>query len=184
MSLLDPPFCPQCKSEVELADLWSVVPKFGFLAMMKRVGVVCPQCGAGLRVLPSLSSLSVALGLVFVVFVGVIAAWFVPVGWGALHRRERGLWVVAGLIALSGLAIQESFAPRLLRLRLLNPEEVVTFPVKVPATERSTSPEAADIKENDKRPTWVCPKCGEQNPGNFDECWKCQTWRAEESSGN
>ena len=21
---------------------------------------------------------------------------------------------------------------------------------------------------------WQCPACGEENPGNFYECWKCQ----------
>jgi hypothetical protein len=24
---------------------------------------------------------------------------------------------------------------------------------------------------------WKCPACGEENPGNFYECWKCQKWR-------
>ncbi len=28
-------------------------------------------------------------------------------------------------------------------------------------------------------PDWVCPKCGESVPGNFDACWKCETVRAE-----
>ncbi|HLQ12449.1 MAG TPA: hypothetical protein VK130_04270 [Steroidobacteraceae bacterium] len=27
-------------------------------------------------------------------------------------------------------------------------------------------------------PNWRCAKCGEENPGNFDECWKCETERA------
>jgi len=25
----------------------------------------------------------------------------------------------------------------------------------------------------DSGPAWVCPSCHEENPGNFDECWKC-----------
>ncbi len=24
---------------------------------------------------------------------------------------------------------------------------------------------------------WICPKCGESVPGNFQECWSCQTLR-------
>jgi hypothetical protein len=26
-------------------------------------------------------------------------------------------------------------------------------------------------KENDG-PSWLCPQCHEENPGNFNECWK------------
>lgn len=26
-------------------------------------------------------------------------------------------------------------------------------------------------------PAWRCAKCGEENPGNFDMCWKCETMR-------
>ncbi len=25
--------------------------------------------------------------------------------------------------------------------------------------------------------SWKCLSCGEDNPGNFNECWKCQTIR-------
>ena len=32
--------------------------------------------------------------------------------------------------------------------------------------------------EQEARPNarlpWQCPACGEENPGNFYECWKCQ----------
>ena len=33
---------------------------------------------------------------------------------------------------------------------------------------------------SDSPPTWVCPWCGEDNPGSFGECWKCQRVRASE----
>jgi hypothetical protein len=23
-------------------------------------------------------------------------------------------------------------------------------------------------------PSWTCPHCHQENPGNFEECWKCQ----------
>jgi hypothetical protein len=29
---------------------------------------------------------------------------------------------------------------------------------------------------------WTCPHCHEENPGNFDECWKCQRNRPKESA--
>jgi hypothetical protein len=33
-------------------------------------------------------------------------------------------------------------------------------------------------------PTWTCRHCHEENPGNFEECWKCQRNRpSEETKG-
>jgi hypothetical protein len=30
---------------------------------------------------------------------------------------------------------------------------------------------------------WTCPHCHEENPGNFEECWKCQRARSISPSG-
>jgi hypothetical protein len=35
---------------------------------------------------------------------------------------------------------------------------------------------AAEIKEVGG-PLWICPNCHEENPGNFEECWKCLKFR-------
>jgi hypothetical protein len=40
-----------------------------------------------------------------------------------------------------------------------------------------------DVDEDDAgkeldSPAWTCPHCHEQNPGNFQECWKCQKFRS------
>jgi hypothetical protein len=37
-------------------------------------------------------------------------------------------------------------------------------------------------KQPDLGPSWVCAHCHEENPGNFDECWKCQRSRPGEQS--
>jgi hypothetical protein len=34
----------------------------------------------------------------------------------------------------------------------------------------------AEIKKDDE-PSWTCPYCHENNPGNFEECWKCLKFR-------
>ena len=39
--------------------------------------------------------------------------------------------------------------------------------------ERAMQPPASNTAE------WTCPACHEQNPGNFDLCWSCQTPREE-----
>jgi hypothetical protein len=53
----------------------------------------------------------------------------------------------------------------------------------------SQSPAAQGDKtiEDDAGPSWTCPHCHEENPGNFEECWKCQRnrpaqWRRENAS--
>lgn len=33
-------------------------------------------------------------------------------------------------------------------------------------------------KERRPGPPWICPHCHEENPENFNECWKCQCLRA------
>jgi hypothetical protein len=46
--------------------------------------------------------------------------------------------------------------------------------------------EAADTVSkddaNDAASSWICSSCHEQNPENFDECWKCHRGRPEEKS--
>jgi hypothetical protein len=36
-------------------------------------------------------------------------------------------------------------------------------------------------KDPDLGPSWICAHCHEDNPGNFDECWKCQRNRPRNS---
>jgi hypothetical protein len=48
----------------------------------------------------------------------------------------------------------------------------------VSLVERSEAPSTSGI-EDDAGPSWTCPQCHEDNPGNFEECWKCQRMRAE-----
>lgn len=34
-----------------------------------------------------------------------------------------------------------------------------------------------DRSQQDPLPVWICPACHEENPGNFEECWKCNRIR-------
>jgi hypothetical protein len=53
-------------------------------------------------------------------------------------------------------------------------------PPVIPPSEPIYLNETADLKGTEsERPPWDCKSCGEENPGNFDECWKCQAWRVE-----
>jgi hypothetical protein len=55
--------------------------------------------------------------------------------------------------------------------RLLVPREFIFDALYVIAEARSE----AGVASNDKE--WICPACQELVPGNFDECWHCQTER-------
>jgi hypothetical protein len=169
-----------------LGDLWIAAPKGmrGFV-IDGPIGVACPTCGIKLRVLQP--PVRIAVVLVFLVPLGlaVLLGHFDPFYKDEVKRRAS--MVVLGAIYLFGFYLLTRLTPRLLQLRLPKDGEAVEFPLAVVA--RVHAEEAEFIKEQLElespdvgKPAWVCPKCHEENPGNFDECWKCQTWRVEESN--
>jgi hypothetical protein len=185
MSLLDPPRCPNCNSEMNLKDLWSVAPKGGRggFVIDGAVGVVCPVCGIKLRVLQPRVQIASVLIFVVPLALGMLLGHFDPFYKDEVKRRASLL--ILGVIYIFGFYLLARFSPRLLQLRLLKDGEAVVFPLAVVA--RVHAEEAEFIKEQLAlespdlgKPAWVCPKCHEENPGNFDECWKCQTWRVPE----
>ena len=181
MALLDPPRCPNCSSTIDLTDLYKVAQKAG-TTMIGRVGIVCPVCGTSLRVLQVRAYLTGLLAF-FLPFVLVVITYVAaPVARGSTDYSIR----MAILIVLSwvGFALHKRYIPRLLTVRLLENGEVVRFPLAPapPEAEENLEPgsalELTPVEENG--PAWTCANCGEENPGNFDECWKCQTWRVPE----
>jgi hypothetical protein len=44
------------------------------------------------------------------------------------------------------------------------------------------SPETSESPPvlSDAGPSWICAHCHKDNPGNFEECWKCQQLRRRE----
>ena len=65
-------------------------------------------------------------------------------------------------IALVGAVVLQTLTPNLLRLRLAEPDEALTFAGGTPKADEDASP------------GWICPKCHEKNPENFEICWKCE----------
>ena len=49
----------------------------------------------------------------------------------------------------------------------------------VSAGDASDNADSQSDGDADGGPTWTCGGCGEQNPANFEECWKCQRNRPE-----
>jgi hypothetical protein len=58
---------------------------------------------------------------------------------------------------------------------------VVFFPSAVDWLQRKKEAIWPQIKDPDPGPSWICAHCHEENPGNFDECWKCQRNRPRKS---
>jgi hypothetical protein len=181
MSSLNPPRCPNCNSVVDLTELYRVAPKSG-TTMIGGVGIVCPVCGMSLRVLQVRASL-IGLLAFFLPLVLVVTSYIAaPVARGSTDYRIRiAIFIVA---MWAGIALHKRSIPRLLTLRLLENGEVVRFPLTPPPkteenAELRSALELTPVEES--RPVWTCANCGEENPGNFDECWKCQTWRVDDN---
>jgi hypothetical protein len=180
MSLLDPPRCPSCGSIVDLTELYRLAPKGG-ATMIGRVGIVGPVCGMSLRVLQVRAYLIGLLAFFLPLVLAGITYIAAPVARGSTDYSIRMAIFIAVLCV--GIALHKHSIPRLLTLRRLENGEVARFPLaRTPTSDENPEPSSAlpltPVEGN--RPVWTCAKCGEENPGNFDECWKCQTWRVPE----
>jgi hypothetical protein len=184
MSLLDPPRCPNCNSDIDLTELWRAAPKSGD-AIVDRVALACPTCGVKLRVLQTRSYVIGLLAFMIPFALAAVAIYLVPVARGSMNdiiRKGILLVVLFGIIRL-----HKRYIPRLLTVRLLRDNEPARFPLApstVPEPEGEVpSSNALDLEPiQDDQPVWVCPTCHEENPGNFNECWKCQKLRAIEAT--
>ena len=183
MSLLNSPRCPNCNSEINLKELWRFAPKSGRgSGLAGKVGVVCPVCGIKLRVLDGHMRL-LSVGLFALMVCGAAIVGLTSRSFG----NDRPILV--GFVALYavGFIVFQKSIPRLLRLRVFEEGEKASFPLvslaeDLAAQRESIAEDPAIESETESAPAWNCPKCHAENPGNFDECWKCQTWRAEESN--
>jgi hypothetical protein len=181
MSFLDPPRCPNCNSEVDLKALWRTAPKSGD-AIVDRVALACPTCGVKLRVLQYRSYAIGLLAFLIPVALAVVLIFLVPVTRGSMNdiiRKGILMVVLFGIVRL-----HKRHIPRLLSVRLLRDNEPARFPLApstIPKPESEVaSSNALDLEPiQDDRPAWVCVKCHEENPGNFNECWKCMKLRPE-----
>lgn len=185
MSILDLPRCPNCNSEMDLRELWRIAPKTNRGSMMAgNVAIRCPVCGAKLRVLQGRAQLSGLLGFGMLIVLVMIASHFrTP---DDSHWRTALSVAPFLIIAVAGYLIQQRSIPRLLQVQPLEEGEKIVYPLLPSAEEWETEDALASGSDRDlgsqeeNKPAWTCAKCEEKNPGNFEECWKCQTWRTDE----
>ncbi len=182
MGIFDPPSCPQCNSEVALRAFWAAASKQSRgTSLSGALGIVCPTCGVKLRVLQGRARLSYVLvfGIPFALLFLVGQA--IPLNSGTPSARVALLCL--GAIYVGGFILQRHYFPRLLQLRYLRDGEVVDYPQARAAREQAAEDqffeeqrgiESADVG----KPAWTCASCAEENPGNFEVCWKCQVARS------
>jgi hypothetical protein len=186
MGLLDPPRCPQCNSEISMTEFWQVAPKQSRgPSLSGSLGIVCPVCGVNLKVLQGRVQVSWLLAFVVPIAVALLVGRVIPLDSGTVSAK-------ATLIALAafyfgGFVLQGHYSPRLLTLRFLRDGETVEYPLviraKELAAEEKLAEEQLELESPDVgKPSWTCAKCREENPGNFDVCWKCQTAKPAGSS--
>ncbi len=179
MPFLDPPRCPNCNSETDLTELWRTAVKSRD-AQFYALGMMCPVCGVKLRVLLGRAQWIGFLAVIIPFALIVLSIFVAPV---AQHSMEYKIRTGVFMAALFGATLlQKRYTPRLLTVRLLRDNEKVRFPLAPPPVPEpdAASMSALDLQPTeDDRPNWVCPKCHEENPGNFDECWKCLKIRDE-----
>lgn len=182
MSLLDPPRCPNCNSEIDLKELWRAAPRTGRGSRLDGIiGVVCPACGIKLRVLDGrMAIISLGLFVLMVLSAAVVGKLSRPYG------NDRAILVGFGIVCFAGFILFQKSIPKLMRLRLLEEGEKASFPLVTLAEELAAERTAIEEQEEqnpepaaDAGPAWKCKSCGEENPGNFNECWKCLKIRDE-----
>jgi len=185
MSLLDPPRCPNCNAEIDLKPLWEAAPKTNRGSRFAgKIGVVCPTCGIKLRVLDSLLGItSVGLFILMVITAAVVGRV------SRFHGNDRLVFVGFLVLGVAGFIFFQKSIPRLLTLRLFEDGEKAGFPLVTLAedlaAEHKASEEADALRPDltaDDGPAWKCQSCGEENPSNFNECWKCLKLRPEAES--
>jgi len=183
MSLLDPPRCPNCNSEVDLKALWQAAPKNRGMVLSDRVGIVCPACGVKLRVTQGRVQVSTILVFVVPFALSLLVNRIVPLGSGMPSAKIA--WIILATIYIGGFILQGRLSPRLLRLRFVAKGEEVDYPLVTLAKEMEAESRAIADDPLNQPPTaddiraWKCEACGEENPGNFNECWKCLKLRPE-----
>jgi hypothetical protein len=124
-----------------------------------NLGLECQHCGAKLRIVRTRLYIvqSILLALSFFGLRGLASLK----SKGHLDAIEQ-LELLCLAIALVGGFVLLPLTPSLLRLRLVGPGEAVTFAAGTPKA------------DDDAAPGWICPKCHEKNPENFEICWKCE----------
>jgi hypothetical protein len=126
VSFIDPPCCPNCRSLIDLTELWQAAPKSGN-TIIDRVAIACPVCGVKLRILQSRALVTRFLAIMVPFALMVISIFVAPVARGSFDYKIRmGVFVV---VSFGTVFLQRRKSPKLLTVRLLQDNENVCYPL-------------------------------------------------------
>jgi hypothetical protein len=172
-----------------MEEFWRVAPKqIRSASLSGSLGIVCPVCGVHLKVLQGRVQVSWLLAFAVPITVALLVGRVIPLDSGTVSAK--GTLIALGVFYFAGFALQGHYSPRLLTLRFLRDGETVEYPLVLRARalaaeaklEEQLAEEKLQLESPDLgKPAWTCAKCREENPGNFDICWKCQTARLDGS---
>jgi hypothetical protein len=131
-------------------------------------------------------------GIAVVIIAGFCTVLF---GWLSLrswhtYQADGNLFIVTSIGRVSGTttlvrAVECGAVALICALIFLGGILAFVYPrdgslLKPPIGDNAQGEVAAD---RDAPAEWTCDGCGEENPGNFHECWKCLATRPGESAG-
>src|SRR5258708_15805056 len=120
--------CPRCLRSVALMALWRAAPtgRWG-LVLDGKFGIMCPHCGAKLRVIQTPMRFVIAATFASIIGVSLYFGNTLREVAGASDRRV----VMAGVLALYVILILllRYLAPKLAELRILQDDALVQFPL-------------------------------------------------------
>jgi len=125
MPLLNEPHCPQCDSTLSLRPLWRVAAGTRFDVLLGKTGIVCPHCGAKLRV----TQARVILSVIVLWASWLLGAWLFQLLRHDVRLDPRVFILLVVFFAGGTVALQAFYAPRLARLRLAREGEALYFPL-------------------------------------------------------
>jgi hypothetical protein len=173
MQLIAFPLCPECGRSIPTDELWRAGNTSRLGLLIGRIGVVCPHCGVTLRVRQHYVLASSLAGLFGPAI--VLGLLFKP----HLADDERLLIVIP--VVVMGMTWNIRYSHRFAVLRR-SQDTTLDYPLTRAAQARDSY--QAQMEEDERLaqlaathpsgPPWKCAQCGEENPGEFEICWKCQ----------
>jgi hypothetical protein len=167
MTLIPYPACPVCRARVPLDALYAAAAtsRSGRL-LGGPYGLRCPACGTVLRVNDAIVPL---VSLLMVTVPIALLVWF--------YRDRLGPNLQLGAVLLGVpllLLLQSRYAQRFARLVRADAGDSLVMPLDAPPPVQADNNEAVYTAGTTP---WHCRNCGEENPANFDVCWRCQSER-------
>jgi hypothetical protein len=117
--------------------------------------------------------------VVLVVVLGVIAVVLDMTLWNAWRTGHPYTTPIMGAVTRRGVSSADPMTSLFLMTALFNAGFLASmvacfFPGTGEWLKQKRDGVWPPEKQPDVGPAWICARCHEENPGNFEECWKCQ----------